>query len=204
MIRFIALLVGITAASAVSKWDVSFGKKFGYMFFDAPKFNQDLSAWKFNDKLEDLSSMFKPSFDGSSSFDQDLGWCFPKPQRDYDLRLSMFTGTRCAYRDCGVKFEGKCDEPGPPPFPDGACRGRAICQCDDQSFCNFDGGDSSFWSCEQCSSFESVEKCSTDGLPEAGEKDCKACCFGDSGGYAPTYKPTVEPQPTYRPTTQRR
>ena len=95
-------------------------------------------------------------------------------------------------------------EPPPPPFPDGACRGRAICRCDDQSFCNFDGGDSSFWSCEQCSSFESVEKCSTDGLPEAGEKDCKACCFGDSGGYAPTYKPTVEPQPTYRPTTQRR
>ena len=116
----------------------------------------------------------------------------------------MFTGTRCAYRDCGVKFEGKCDEPPPPPFPDGACRGRAICGCDSQSFCNFDGGDSSFWSCEQCSSFESVEKCSTDGLPEAGEKDCKACCFGDSGGYAPTYKPTVEPQPTYRPTTQRR
>ena len=134
----------------------------------------------------------------------DLGWCFPKPQRDYDLRLSMFTGTRCAYRDCGVKFEGECDEPGPPPFPDGACRGRAICRCDSQSFCNFDGGDSSFWSCEQCSSFESVEKCSTDGLPEAGEKDCKACCFGDSGEYAPTYKPTVEPQPTYRPTTQRR
>jgi len=66
----------------------------------------------------------------------------------------------------------------------------------------FDGGSSSFWSCEQCSSFESVEKCSTDGLPEAGEKDCKACCFGDSGGYAPTYKPTVEPQPTYRPTVQ--
>ena len=96
------------------------------------------------------------------------------------------------------------NEPPPPPFPDGACRGRALCRCDDQSFCNFDGGDSSFWSCEQCSSFESVEKCSTDGLPEAGEKDCKACCFGDSGGYAPTYKPTVEPQPTYRPTTQRR
>ena len=116
----------------------------------------------------------------------------------------MFTGTRCAYRDCGVKFEGECDEPGPPPFPDGACRGRAICRCDDQSFCNFDGGDSSFWSCERCSSFESAEKCSTDGLPEAGEKDCKACCFGDSGEYAPTYKPTVEPQPTYRPTTQRR
>ena len=85
-----------------------------------------------------------------------------------------------------------------------ARRGRAICRCDSQSFCNFDGGDSSFWSCEQCSSFESVEKCSTDGLPEAGEKDCKACCFGDSGEYAPTYKPTVEPQPTYRPTTQRR
>ena len=48
------------------------------------------------------------------------------------------------------------------------------------------------------------QKCSTDGLPEAGEEDCKACCFGDSGEYAPTYKPTVEPQPTYRPTTQRR
>ena len=125
------------------------------------------------------------------------------PQRDYGI-FSPFTGTPCNYRDCGVKWDGKCDEPPPPPFPDGACRGRAICRCDSQSFCNFDGGDSSFWSCEQCSSFESVDKCSNDGLPEAGEKDCKACCFGDSGEYAPTYKPTVDSQPTYRPTTQRR
>ena len=147
--------------------------------------------------------MFKPDFDDSSSFDQDLGWCFPKPQRDYGI-FSPFTGTRCAYCDCGVRWNGKCDEPLPPPFPDGACRGREICRCDSQSFCNFDGGSSSFWSCERCSSFESAEKCSTDGLPEAGEKDCKACCFGDSGEYAPTYKPTVESQPTYRPTTQRR
>ena len=78
------------------------------MFFDAPKFNQDLSAWTFSDKLEDLSSMFKPSFDGSSVFDQDLGWCFPKPMRDYGIPnegFSPYLSTPCEKHACGIKFE---------------------------------------------------------------------------------------------------
>ncbi len=92
----------------ISKWDVSMGKDFSSMFRGAERFNQDLSAWTFGDQVFELSTMFSGSYGSPSSFDQDLGWCFPKPMRDYGIPnegFSPYLSTPCEKRACGIKFE---------------------------------------------------------------------------------------------------
>jgi hypothetical protein len=49
------------------------------------------------------------------------------------------------------------------------------CEIDGETFCNFDYGNNGF--CENCSDFETVERCYNDGLPMAGAADCEARCF---------------------------
>ena len=65
-----------------------------------------------------------------------------------------------------------------------SCSGRNICGCDDKSFCDFKDRSKRFWdrppispggSCEKCP--KDIEKCEKSFRPEAGEVDCKSCCF---------------------------
>ena len=52
--------------------------------------------------------MFSGSWSSPSVFDQDLGWCFPKPMRDYGIPnegFSPYLSTPCEKRACGIKFE---------------------------------------------------------------------------------------------------
>lgn len=89
-----------------------------------------------------------------------------------------------------------------------ACSGSNDCE---GGFCNFDEG--SHGNCENCSDFSSVERCKSDGLPEAGAKACVRRCFEaptpspsqpphlhtwaptGGGSFAPTSDPTVFPTP---------
>ena len=82
------------------------------------------------------------------------------------------------------------------------CRGQTACYADGSpcatgEFCNFDGGSSG--TCEECSKFDDVADCYTDGLPSDGAFDCHSCCFGNITRF-PTGAPTTAAPSTQSPT----